>query len=405
MATFINISENNLSVDENQVEGVKKASELVVPALTEKKGAAAAKEFEEKFATLYGDGDKAALLELFLPQLTVLAEYEPAVEEGSEKKPQHFEAFYAVTLSILATAERAVQAKAVEKILPQLIANSTDPTRLRLLMILYNTLEVDHPSRAAVFTAVLDYGNAAGLSSVILPYCSMLGEWLQDWDLNLDQKADIYGKVATMQRSAGSVQKSRATFIALLDLYENEGDATKPADAAVTLICDTLNAPDAMDVSDVLVRKPVQALASTKHKLLLELCTLFRDGNLTMLNDFHKKNGAVFKEHKIDFAVCETKMKMLALSTLAGAATEMPLADVAKALQASEEEAEKWVVMAVNAGILNARVDQLRRVVLVKSSFQRSFGPEEWTKLHSQVGQWIENLEKLQGVFAATRSA
>merc|ERR1719271_538048 len=122
------------------------------------------------------------------------------------------------------------------------------------------------------------------------------------------------------------------------------------------------------------------ALAKTKEgEKLVALLQLFRDGSLSGLKEFRKKNEKLFQEHGVDYDACESKMKLLTLSSLAGSGTELPLADVAAKLGLTEDEAERWVVRAV------------------KSAFQRTFEEKEWAKLHDQLGRWIRNLERLQG--------
>ena len=44
--------------------------------------------------------------------------------------------------------------------------------------------------------------------------------------------------------------------------------------------------------------------------------------------------------------------------------------------QEEEENVEKWVVRAISEGVIDGRIDQLNRKVLVKSSFQRKFEKE-----------------------------
>merc|ERR1711966_43992 len=124
------------------------------------------------------------------------------------------------------------------------------------------------------------------------------------------------------------------------------------------------------------------------------------------LQTFLKKKSTdpFFATYKLSCEACLTKMRLLTLANIAQAG-ELPLSDVAKVLQMDEAEAEQWVVRAVSSQILNARVDQIKRVVLVKSAFQRSFGQDQWAKLHEQLGSWIGNLERISGVLAATRAA
>merc|ERR1712070_693034 len=97
-------------------------------------------------------------------------------------------------------------------------------------------------------------------------------------------------------------------------------------------------------------------------------------------------------------------MRLLTLANTAQAG-ELKLSDVATALQMDEKEAEHWVVRAVSTGILNARVDQIKRVVLVKSAFERSSGTDQWSELGEQLDSWIKNLNRISSVLAQTRAA
>jgi len=179
------------------------------------------------------------------------------------------------------------------------------------------------------------------------------------------------------------------------------------AEGAVQLIRHTLMAPGVLDISDVLALRAVQGLNSTKDGRLVELLTLFRNGDLEGFGKFSAKHKDLFGEgeDKLSHASCETKMKLLTLATLAGAGTELPLSAVAAKLKLSEDEAETWVIRAVSSGVLDARVDQPKRVVMVKSVFKRTFENDDWSKLHDQLGQWIQNLERLQETIAATEAA
>jgi len=52
-------------------------------------------------------------------------------------------------------------------------------------------------------------------------------------------------------------------------------------------------------------------------------------------------------------------------------------------------------VKALSEGVIDGRIDQLNRKVLVKSSFQRKFEKEEWAFLDSKLSNWIDNLENV----------
>lgn len=57
-------------------------------------------------------------------------------------------------------------------------------------------------------------------------------------------------------------------------------------------------------------------------------------------------------------------------------------------LQCSEEEVEGWVVKAIGRRLLDARIDQLQHTVTITRTTQRTFGPQDWGKLASQLQAW-----------------
>merc|ERR1712193_192050 len=89
--------------------------------------------------------------------------------------------------------------------------------------------------------------------------------------------------------------------------------------------------------------------------------TVFFSGDVNDLRNFHNKNAM--------------------------------LSEVAQALEEEEENVEKWVVKALSENVIDGRIDQLNKKVLVKSAFQRRFEKEEWDFLDSKLDQWINNLE------------
>ncbi|CAE8609443.1 unnamed protein product [Polarella glacialis] len=87
------------------------------------------------------------------------------------------------------------------------------------------------------------------------------------------------------------------------------------------------------------------------------------------------------------------KMRLLTLATVAHGRSELSLEEVASSLDESPDNVERWVVRAISEGVLDGRIDQLNRKVLVKSAFQRKFDTNEWAFLDGKLSCWIENLE------------
>lgn len=122
---------------------------------------------------------------------------------------------------------------------------------------------------------------------------------------------------------------------------------------------------------------------------------------------FKKKNKPeFFSSRRLDLAACDDKMRMLSLCSLAATRHELPYDDVAAALQIDVADVEPWVVRATSARLLDARIDQLRRLVIVSRAVHRAFGgADEWKALQVKLGAWKGNVRAMIDALAKARAA
>lgn len=78
-----------------------------------------------------------------------------------------------------------------------------------------------------------------------------------------------------------------------------------------------------------------------------------------------KRVGFFFDCEGLDIEECIKKMRYLSLATIAAAQVEIPYAIISKALQIDLVEVETWVISAIGEDLIDAKLDQLREVVLV----------------------------------------
>lgn len=391
-------------MDSSPAEAIASGAEVVLAGISEAQGEAAGKAFGTKFSALAEE--KPAV------QLAALLEQEPVLTkahaEAEDKKDcaDRLEALFGLTFMLLASVPAKEQSPFVSKIMAQLAADKSDGRkRLRFMMTLYNTVDASSPDRPVIFKSLLAYASDVEAWETILPYCALLENWMEDWKLPRLERLGLFLTVAELYQTHGLQDESLATLQTCVRLYEADGDEKEAADVALRLVTQSFMAPRVVDVANVLSYRAVRALSKGPDGKLIDLLGLFKTGDLEGLAKFKAANAAIFEKHGISYETCESKMKLLTLSTLASSGSELPLAAVATQLDLSEEEAEKWVVRAVSAGMLDARLDQPRRIVMVKSVFKRTFEADDWTKLHESLGQWIANLERLQEAIATTRAA
>ena len=70
------------------------------------------------------------------------------------------------------------------------------------------------------------------------------------------------------------------------------------------------------------------------------------------------------------------------------------------------DEVEHWVVRCTSARLLDARMDQLRQVLVVSRCVNRGFsGDAQWKALQAKLGAWKTNVRAMIGALAKQRSA
>lgn len=118
------------------------------------------------------------------------------------------------------------------------------------------------------------------------------------------------------------------------------------------------------------------------------------EGKLQDYRDFAAMpdKATAFATHGLDEDACMRNMCLLSLVSLAAEHEEIPYAAVASTLSVDESEVERWVVRAVGSGLMEAKMDQLRGVVLVERCAVRRFGAGEWTALKRRLDTWKANV-------------
>lgn len=70
-----------------------------------------------------------------------------------------------------------------------------------------------------------------------------------------------------------------------------------------------------------------------------------------------------------------------AFSYVCAKATTITFAAVSKALEVEEDDVELWTIEAIKAGLVEARIDEAHKRVLVSRSRTNKFVESDWTEL------------------------
>jgi len=376
--------------------------------IQQQQGQDAEKKFHDKFREVHTDNDNrqydiGPVFDLFVDYSEDLFAAIPEVR--GEERVKEIESFFALVLHMLTMFDDKDHLDRSTTRLCELFSKSSEQQpdlRLRLLMMLYNTFT--NPSfeyRYRVFKTVIDYSAKAGLFDLVVPYLEHLDTWMEDWQQHLtieDKRAlflDISSYMRTLGKRVDAFLQLKKYHLLFQDKPKAELEQKQVQEATLQLIKDALQLPSVMQFDDILKLDTVKVFGNSKHpaKELVKLCTVFFSGDVNDLRNFNKKEGKLFTENDICFQDAMSKIRLLTLATLVHGKSEILLSDVAQALEEEEENVEKWVVKALSENVIDGRIDQLNKKVLVKSAFQRRFEKEEWDFLDSKLDQWINNLE------------
>ncbi|CAI5487466.1 unnamed protein product [Closterium sp. Naga37s-1] len=383
----------------------------------------------------------------------LLTSAETVLAKGSEKDVEGAFTFIA-SLIPKADSKEQVEALASQLASKLLMAPADKPAlKLKILVFLYNALVACPRARYVVFAAALRLALAAKQHELMLPLARRFSAaCFREWGGAVDKEElkELYLSLgALLQDTKGGAKDASAFTNKYLSLFTAAEAASSPAaqQAAAQAAIDFIRTPDAFQ-SDLLDLPAVHHLASVpEHAPLHALLCVFLKERLPQFHAFVQANPTALETYGLSHDECEAKMRLLSLAVLAsdsfaaaasaaaaasgtsaagsaasptaaaggsGAATagggafavgEIRYALLQDTLQVAEEEVEQWVVRAIAAKVVDARMDQQRRVVVVTRSTQRVFGLPQWLELRNRLAMWKENISNVSRVAQSARLA
>lgn len=131
----------------------------------------------------------------------------------------------------------------------------------------------------------------------------------------------------------------------------------------------------------------VQHIKDTNEYTLLDL---FLNGNVQTYETFVSSNKSIIADQEAGLR----KIRLLSLASLGSEnlARELTYGEISKALAIQEDEVEMWVIDVIRAGLVEAKLDQLNKTVIVHRSIYRVFGKEQWQQLSVRLNTWKNSL-------------
>jgi len=269
--------------------------------------------------------------------------------------------------------------------------------RLSILNSFYNLFRYDSNFRCEIFLNILQYSIASELTKAVVPVLDQVDRLLQEWNATPQQKRDTYKAIVdVLGNSNPNSMKLFENQKKFLKAIEDTEDMSVAAEVAVSASVLAMKLDEIHQVDDLLELKAVQHLASVpEHKTTFELLKIFCEGNLNSFEEFVKTNSSTLGDLGLSFEDFKKKMRLLSLSALSNGQTALKYSQIADCLQIGSEEVEYWVISAISANIIDAKIDQANEQVFIRRSTQRVFDASEWKSLQTTLHSWKENVQAL----------
>ena len=262
--------------------------------------------------------------------------------------------------------------------------------RARCLSSLYSALPNNSKSRYTVFKALVEYVqdksaitenlNADQVEALCHTWGESSPEKIRALQLSI---ADAFKGINT--------NKSQAALLAYLTTFKTVAEAERPADRVRVRECaiNTILDPVASSRDFTTIHSIAVQLLKTEEPLLHQLLEIVCGDSLDKYTEFAKAHPDFLKALGVDDEKTFEKMRLLTLATL-GTDSEKTstYSEVAKALRIEVHEVESWVIKAIAAGVVDAKMDQVNGTVVVHRATQRVFNDEQWVRLSSQLKKW-----------------
>lgn len=311
----------------------------------------------------------------------------PLVLEKAADNANSFMALFCVLLKQVKAEEvEAIVESATDKLTA---STSNSKTRTHILTKLFNLCE--NPKKYNAYVKILEFSKQAGDGEVI-PSFKNLNDWFRLWNCTPPQIRNIY-KLAYQiyEHQTNMAMEAYRMLCRYLETYEEGNDFSDSQEASKLAIVHAIQLDDIHDYTDLLSLRAVQDLKNTNSKLY-DLLVVFSEEKLDSLESFHQQNPSFLESIGLTECECKDKIRVLAFNSLAASSYELEYATIAKSLKLKEEDVESWVIVAFNAGLVEARIDEIERKIFIQRCTQKLASPDQWNQVGCKVNKWKNDI-------------
>lgn len=320
--------------------------------------------------------------------------------EGSTKlHDKDVEGCFHCIFLLLRRLDRELVPDNVESIC-SLICSDGDRTllRCRVLSNFYTLMDFAPRCRAQIFLRLIKFCADNGQLDLVCPQLHNLPKWVQEWKCTEAQVRELFSLAISALHTMNMHQLAMDILIKHLETVEGcENDVVDQVlPQALTACIEAIKMPDLYQFDALLSLRAIQRLAEdVSNAPAIQLLKIFVQDKLEAFMTFADTNVKWLEQHGLDRAKCEEKMRVLSLATLCSTRDEVPYSMVASTLRIDEDAVEEWIIRGISAGLIEARLDQIKRVAVPVRSTQRQFVDSDWKRIGDSLRGWRTHVKAM----------
>ncbi|KAI9275647.1 hypothetical protein BDA99DRAFT_496101 [Phascolomyces articulosus] len=303
----------------------------------------------------------------------------------------------AFNLLIVITLNAVDQTATVKTLIDTLTQTESSKTSLKqkILLNLYNALPTDSTLRYNAFLGLVDVTAQADELDSLYSQLEHIDKWIKQWGIDKETERQLYSHLSEKLKQAGEEKLSFDFSLKKLATYEEASFDASVEALAKELVLQAISIENWFAFEELYQHPAVQ---KTKGSAEFELLEVFLNGSLSTYKTFAASHSDLMKRTNEENNII--KIRLLALASLGceNLSRELSYSEIAKNLEIPEEEVEMWVIDVIRAGLVEAKLDQLNKTVIVHRSIYRVFGKEQWQQLSTRLNTWKESLNEIMAV-------
>ncbi|KAI9306860.1 hypothetical protein BJ944DRAFT_262864 [Cunninghamella echinulata] len=306
------------------------------------------------------------------------------------KNDRELEHAFNLAIIIILGAPEQVLPTAVKTLVESLTKTDSSKVSLKqkILLNLYNTLPSNSSLRYDAFIGLVDVTAQADELESLTSQSTNVDAWAKQWGIDIATERQLYQYLSEKLDQAGEKKSSLDFLLKKLATYQEKNEeADKCAKEAILRAVAMENY---FAFEDLIQFTAIQQIKDSDEYKLLDL---FLNGHLDTYETFVKSHSGLIADQEAGLR----KIRLLSLASLGSEnlARELSYGEISKALSISENDVEMWVIDVIRAGLVEAKLDQLNKTVIVHRSIYRVFGKEQWQQLSVRLNAWKDSLSEI----------